>query len=448
MTHFHAVRRALLAALALFGLSATAHAAAAISHTINYQGFLTDTATGLPIDTGKDMQFAIYSAATGGTLLFTESRCGSGNARVTVSKGRYQVELGSTTASGIPASVFTGNANAWLEVRVDPDNNCAGFETLTPRVRLQSAPYAFQAAYAATATAVAGGYADIGYAADPAVTEPLRVTHVGSDNTLQNSVRIYRAGSGGVPSQANIGSRFYFEMPNDSGTDQQVAAVSAILTDPVAGQEKGALTFETLDGAQGGPIEWMRIDETGDVGIGTTDPQSRLHVSNGDIRISTTAGSRGIIYQDGSTQTRAPIENLATTGALTFAFNGTASCGGQGTEPQGAMGAVNFARNRTNSRVRVHASGGILEGTGAATSYCFDLCVNTTGATPCPCGAAAVAWTGDYVGGGLQGGFSMTALVTPAVTANPVDVWLCAGESGALAGSTVPNFEIVVSEEP
>ena len=41
------------------------------------------------------------------------------------------------------------------------------------------------------------------------------------------------------------------------------------------------------------------------VGISTAIPQSAFHVNNGDIRITTTTGNRGIIFQDGTTQTTA-----------------------------------------------------------------------------------------------------------------------------------------------
>ncbi|MEK9144033.1 MAG: hypothetical protein AAB339_00315, partial [Elusimicrobiota bacterium] len=43
----------------------------------------------------------------------------------------------------------------------------------------------------------------------------------------------------------------------------------------------------------------------GDMGVGTASPLSKLHVVDGDIRLSTTSGSRGIIFQDGSVMTTA-----------------------------------------------------------------------------------------------------------------------------------------------
>jgi len=121
---------------------------AAISQTINYQGFLLSKITNLPLETPQDIKFVIHGAATGEAALFTENRCNVG-----VNKGRYDVEIGSVNG-GIPASVFQNNQNLWLEIQVDGDGDCAGsYEAMSPRIRLQASPYAFNSLYASTAAA-------------------------------------------------------------------------------------------------------------------------------------------------------------------------------------------------------------------------------------------------------------------------------------------------------
>ncbi len=121
---------------------------AAIPQTVNYQGFLLSKITNLPVETPQDVKFVIYDAVSGGSSLFTESRC-----NVPVSKGRYEVEVGATSG-GIPDSVFTSHSNLWLEIQVDPDGDCAGvYEAMAPRIHLQASPYAFNALYASTAAA-------------------------------------------------------------------------------------------------------------------------------------------------------------------------------------------------------------------------------------------------------------------------------------------------------
>lgn len=149
----------ILAALALF---LSGHAAANAPRSINYQGFLTDKTTGLPIDGARDMDFRLYTAETGGTLLLNEARCNS--ERIGISKGRYQVFIGTTIpGGGIDPATFASHGALWLEIGVDTNNDCTGFETLSPRIRLQAAPYAFEALHASTAThlAVTGNMAGV-----------------------------------------------------------------------------------------------------------------------------------------------------------------------------------------------------------------------------------------------------------------------------------------------
>lgn len=134
-------------------LFSAAPAGAAINQTINYQGFLLSKNTNLPVETPQDIKFLIYTAASGGSPLFTESRCNIG-----VNKGRYDVEIGSVTPGGIRDgsgnNPFIANQGLWLEIQVDPDGDCAGiYEAMSPRMRLQASPYAFNSLYASTAAA-------------------------------------------------------------------------------------------------------------------------------------------------------------------------------------------------------------------------------------------------------------------------------------------------------
>ncbi len=125
---------------------------AAINPSINYQGFLVSKATNLAVDTSQAMKFVLHTAAVGDmptTPPFTETRC-----TVEVSKGRYDVEIGSMTVGGIPASIFKDYQNIWLEINVSPSGNCAGpYEAMQPRIKLAASPYAFSSVYASTAAA-------------------------------------------------------------------------------------------------------------------------------------------------------------------------------------------------------------------------------------------------------------------------------------------------------
>ncbi len=127
--------------------SLSAHAV--ITQSINYQGFLLSKLTNLPVETPQDIKFVIYDSPSAGTARFTESRC-----NVKVSKGRYDVEIGTGVAGGLPASLFTDYNALWLEIQVDGDGDCSGpYEAMSPRMRLQASPYAFNSLYASTASA-------------------------------------------------------------------------------------------------------------------------------------------------------------------------------------------------------------------------------------------------------------------------------------------------------
>ena len=122
---------------------------ATIVQSINYQGFLLSKITNLPVETPQDIKFVIYDSASAGTARFTESRC-----NVKVSKGRYDVEIGTGAAGGLPASLFTDYSGLWLEIQVDGDGDCSGaYEAMSPRIKLQASPYAFNSLYASTASA-------------------------------------------------------------------------------------------------------------------------------------------------------------------------------------------------------------------------------------------------------------------------------------------------------
>jgi hypothetical protein len=109
--------------ISIFLLSLNLHAA---PNLINYQGTLTDS-VGQPIDGDITIEFRLFDTETRGTRLWSETQ-----SNVTVTKGAYNVLLGSSTP--FPVDFFK-NGSLWLEVVV------AG-ETLSGRQRLVSSPFA------------------------------------------------------------------------------------------------------------------------------------------------------------------------------------------------------------------------------------------------------------------------------------------------------------------
>ncbi len=113
-------------------------AIAEVPVTITYQGRLTD-ASGTPVADGNyTLDFALYDAASGGTLLWSET----GDV-VTPSDGLFATVLGDNTP--FPQSPEFGfeavspfvvpNTTLWLEITVDG-------ELQSPRTQLHSVPYA------------------------------------------------------------------------------------------------------------------------------------------------------------------------------------------------------------------------------------------------------------------------------------------------------------------
>ncbi|HNT73527.1 MAG TPA: hypothetical protein PKH77_00770 [Anaerolineae bacterium] len=96
--------------------------------TVNYQGRLADNA-GTPLDGTYGMSFALYDAATGGTLIWGPEA----HTAIPVSDGLFSVGLGSQTAGGIPTSAWNGDR--YLEITV-------GGEMLSPRELIRSVPIA------------------------------------------------------------------------------------------------------------------------------------------------------------------------------------------------------------------------------------------------------------------------------------------------------------------
>lgn len=103
------------------------------------------------------------------------------------------------------------------------------------------------------------------------------------------------------------------------------------------------------------------------VGFSTSVPTSKLHVHNGDIRISTGVGaaSRGIIFQDGTTQTTAASTPAVAQSSKTFNLTGTTTAT-TNFDICYATGTITASGTRP---VQVYYAGSITQA-GAAGRYC------------------------------------------------------------------------------
>lgn len=122
-----------IAAMALLIVAMTAFsvssAMAAVPQTIPYQGQLTDAA-GVVVNGPLDVTFSLYSVASGGQALWSETHTG-----LNVSNGLFRVDLGSVIP--FPVGIFTAPVYLGIKAGSDPE--------MTPRAALGSTPYALHA---------------------------------------------------------------------------------------------------------------------------------------------------------------------------------------------------------------------------------------------------------------------------------------------------------------
>ena len=147
----------------LFGLSTTQSAHAAPSDTLNFQGRLLGIDGGLVADGYYNIEFNLYTAASGGSSIWTEAReynSGSGSCtgpidgndcRVRVTNGYFSVYLGEVTA--LPNIDYS--QQLYLTMNIDQNGTTsAGAITydgeMNPRFKLTAVPYAFRAANVAS----------------------------------------------------------------------------------------------------------------------------------------------------------------------------------------------------------------------------------------------------------------------------------------------------------
>jgi hypothetical protein len=265
---------------------------AQIPHRISHQGFLTNAA-GVPLTATPAMTFRLYTAVTGGSPVWSQF-----HPSVTVSNGVFNAVL--------DVSPVEFSTQYYIETEV------AG-NVLTPRRPLTSVPYALGP------WSVVGS--DLSYTAGNVgigTTSPASRLQVGPGTPVFSGTDVNITSITNVASANNLLLLETRDAANDAGI---VFATSAIPEDAAifldesdARKFKIAIGDVSGDGSRNTNTK-MVIDQTGNVGIGTTTPESELHVNGlitcGDISaISESSGGvvRARLYSSAAiTSQEAPL---------------------------------------------------------------------------------------------------------------------------------------------
>lgn len=256
----------------LFIVRPGAAPAAPLGSGFTYQGQLQQA--GVPVEGAVSLRFSLWDAPGSGTPPSGGTQVGAAQviANATVTGGVFSVVLNGSGEFG--ANAFNGEAR-WLEVAVCADSTCGVTTVLGPRQPLTGTPYALGPWQVnGTSLNYSGGKVGIGTAA-PAHTLHLK----------DNKPALILEDTAGSLLQS--GYLAFWNGTSETGWMGYGTAGSPDMTFANA-RPNGDIAFWAAG-------ERMRIDNGGNVGIGTSTPASRLEV-RGDVRL----GSVGELFATSS----------------------------------------------------------------------------------------------------------------------------------------------------
>jgi len=226
--------------------------------TMNFQGRLTDNSGTARADGQYNMQFRIFSASTGGTALWTETR--QTTSRVQLTNGLFSTQLGEVTP--LPASVFNAT-NLYFEITMaNPATatcstaSCATWEAaMTPRNKLATSAYAFN-------SSTLNGKFDTDFAAA-----------TGSANYIQNQSATPQAASFNVSGTGRVGGAF-----TAAGTASVTGALTANSTALFKNSSNSTTAFRIQDSSSATLFSVDTTNKRINVGSSTADSNAYYFV--------------------------------------------------------------------------------------------------------------------------------------------------------------------------
>ena len=213
-----------------------------IPHTLSYQGLLADTAGTPKPDGAYSFTFRLYTVSSGGTAIWNETKSSQ------VKRGLFSTVLGSVTP--IPDSVKF-DQQYWLGVQVTPDPE------LSPRMQLTSVGSSINSLRSDVAQTVPDGSITTSKIASGQVVKSI--------NNLHDAVTLRAQGGATISSNGDT-------LTINAGTGGGGTGIQGIQN------TDNGLAITNPNGPTATINLRVPFSINGNVGIGTTNPVSRLHV--------------------------------------------------------------------------------------------------------------------------------------------------------------------------